>query len=70
MDENKQKEAGFGPYLKKQQLCQPVWPDWAIFCCLADFLAQIAHNTGLFLIKSHFLVKVFLGNFLSTLVDF
>ena len=50
-----------------------VWLDWAIFCCLGDFLkpvvgndyfAQIAHIIGLFWKSVIFLLKAFLGKFL------
>ena len=55
-----------------------VWPDWAIFCCLDDFLkqvettilAQIAHIIRLFLKKCNYSSEGILGSFLNTLGDF
>ena len=46
----------------QQSVMLKVWPDWAICWCLGDFLKPV--ETILSTFRAHFLVKVFLINFL------
>ena len=68
-NENKQKVAGVGPFFQKKVLIQnhiqtidsqlvsaAVWPDWAIFCTLGNFVKPLPTTN---LAKS----LTFLGNF-------